>query len=157
MKTKLTLFFLSLVFICSAQSSLKYLTFNIEDVHQFSDSVALYANDDYKQVYEGIPLDNKIYYVTIYTNIANQNDSIVVMFRINLVGGTDDVINPGIPQYSFNKAIGKFNSLFPFWSSFMNPEAVEANILAKKKDEAIVKGATYDFDEVKTHWMIVKF
>jgi len=157
MKTKLTLFFLSLVFIGSAQSSLKYTTFNLEDVQEFSNSIALNAKDVFKLVSKGIPLDNKIYYVVTYTNTEDVNDSIVVMFRINYIGGTGDAINPGTPQYSFNRATGKFNSLFPFWSTFMNPTAVAADILDKKKDEVIVKGATYDLNDVETFWKIEKF
>jgi hypothetical protein len=157
MKTKLTLFFFSLIFICSAQSSLKYLTFNLDDVREFSDSIALNTKDVFKKVDEGIPIDNKIYYVITYTNTADASDSIIVMFRINYIGGTGDAVNPGTPQYSFNKATGKFNSLFPFWLNFMKPEAIQADILGKKKDETIVKGATYDFNEVKTHWKIEKF
>lgn len=157
MKTKLTLFFLSLVFIVSAQSSLKYLTFNLDDVRELADSIALNAKDVFKQVDEGIPIDNKIYYVITYTNTADAGDSIVVMFRINYIGGTGDAVNPGTPQYSFNKATGKFINLFPFWSTFMNPSAVAADILEKKKDEAIVKGATYDLNDVKIFWKIEKF
>jgi hypothetical protein len=95
--------------------------------------------------------------VITYTNTTDASDSIVVMFRINYIGGTGDAVNPGTPQYSFNKATGKFTTLFPFWLNFMKPEAVEANILEKKKDETIVKGATYDLNEIKTHWKIEKF
>lgn len=157
MKTKLTFFFLSLAFVCSAQSSLKYITFNLDDVREFSDSIALNAKGVFKLVEEGIPIDNKIYYVITYTNTSDASDSIVVMFRINYIGGTGDAVNPGTPQYSFNKTIGKFSSLFPFWVTFMNPSAVIGDILKKKKDEAIVNGATYDFNVMDTNWKIEKF
>jgi len=157
MKTKFILLFLLLAFICSAQSALKFITFNIPDVREFSDSIALNARETFKFDSEGIPLDNRIYYVVTYINTADASDSIVVMFRVNYIGGTGDAANPGTPQYSYNKTTGKFNNLYPFWLKFMNPGA-DINVLQnKKKDEAIVKGATYDFYEEKTHWKIEKF
>ena len=157
MKSKLTLLLLSVAFLCSAQSSLKFITFNLPDVRQLSDSVALNAKEVFKFKSEGVPQDNRIFYVVTYSNVADTNDSIIVMFRIDMIGGTQDYINPGTPQYLFNKITGKFSNLFPFWFKFMKPSADASVILEKKKDEAIVRGATYDFNEESTHWTIEKF
>lgn len=157
MKTKLSLFLLSLTMICSAQSSLKYITFNLDDVRQFSDSVALNAKDVFKYHSQGVPQDNRVFYVVTYLNAEDPSDSIVVMFRIDIIGGTQDYVNPGTPQYLFNKITGKFINLFPFWSKFMKPTAIASAIVEKKKDEAIVRGATYDFNVEASHWIIEKF
>jgi len=157
MKTKFILLFLSLVFAGSAQSHLKFLTFNTPDIREFSDSIALNAKETFKFNSEGVPLDNRIYYVVTYINTADVSDSIVVMFRINYIGGTGDAVNPGTPQYSYTRTTGKLMNLFPFWLKFMNPAAELAVLQNKKKDEAIVKGATYDFYQEKTHWRIEKF
>jgi len=157
MKTKLSLFFLVFAFMCNAQTWLKLKTLNLEDVRQISDSIALNAKESFKFKNAGVPLDNRIYYVMNYLNNTDVSDSIVVMFRINLVGGTDDVINPGTPLYSFTKVTGKFSNLFPFWVKFMKPTAIEKSVLDKTKDETIMKGATFDFHVDSTHWTIEKF
>jgi hypothetical protein len=157
MKTRLTLLFLAFAFICNAQSWLKLKTFNLEDVRQISDNIALNARDPFKLESQGIPEDNRIYYVVTYINKSDVSDSIVVMFRINYVGGTDDRINPGTPQYSFTKATGTFDSLFPFWIKFMKPTSIEETVKEKTKDEAIVKGATFDFNVELNRWTILKF
>ena len=157
MKTRLTLLFLAFAFICNAQSWLKLKTFNLEDVRQISDNIALNAREPFIFDNQGIPEDNRIYYVVTYINKSDVSDSIVVMFRINYVGGTDDRINPGTPQYSFTKATGTFDSLFPFWIKFMKPTSIEETVKAKTKDEAIVKGATFDFNVELNRWTIVKF
>ena len=157
MKTKLILLFMAVTFFCNAQSWLKLNTFNLEDVRQMSDSISLNAGEPFKFVSEGIPEDNRIYYVVTYINKSDVSDSIVVMFRINHVGGTDERTNPGTPQYSFNKAMGTFSSLFPFWVKYMKPTAIEATVKGKTKDEAIVKGATFDFNVELNRWTIVKF
>jgi len=122
-----------------------------------SDSFALNAKEAFKLKSEEIPVDNKIYYVVTYLNTTDASDSIVVMFRINYIGGTRDAINPGTPQYSYNKTTGKFANLFPFWIKFMKPEAIEATVLEKTKDETTVKGATFDLHTEFTRWTIEKF
>ena len=157
MKVKFIFLFLSLAFIGNAQSSLKFITFNLPDVREFSNSIALNANETFKFNSEGIPVDNRIFYVVTYINTSDKSDSIIVMFRVNYIGGTGDIANPGTPQYSYYKTTGKFRNLFPFWLKFMNPSADSTVIQTKKKDETIVKGATYDFNEEKTHWKIEKF
>jgi len=144
-------------FICNAQSWLKLNTFNLEDVRQISDSIALNAGESFKFRSEGIPEDNRIYYVVSYINKSDISDSIVVMFRINYIGGTDNIANPGTPQYSFTKTTGTFSSLFPFWIKYMKPAAIEETVKEKTKDEAIVKGATFDFNVELNRWTIVKF
>jgi len=157
MKTRLTLLFLALALICNAQSWLKLKTFNLEDVRQISDNIAQNAREPFKFESEGIPEDNRIYYVVTYINKSDVSDSIVVMFRINYVGGTDDRANPGTPQYSFTKITGTFSSLFPFWIKYMKPTAIEETVKEKTKDEAIVKGATFDFNTELNRWTIEKF
>ena len=157
MKTKLVFLFLSVACLCNAQSWLKLSTFNLEDVRQISDSIAMNAKETFKLNSEGIPQDNRIYYVVTYINTADATDSIVVMFRINYIGGTGDAVNPGTPQYSYTKTTGKFNNLFPFWFRFMKPSANEATVSGKTKDQAIVKGATFDFHVESTRWAIEKF
>ncbi|MDD4971470.1 MAG: hypothetical protein PHT07_18730 [Paludibacter sp.] len=157
MKTKLIFLFLSLALVCSAQSQLKFITFNIPDVRQFSDSIAMNAKETFKFDSQGVPLDNRIYYVVTYINTTDASDSIVVMFRINYIGGTGDAVNPGTPQYSYTRTTGKLQNLYPFWLKFMNPAAELSVLQDKKKDEAIVKGATYDFYQEKAHWRIEKF
>jgi len=157
MKTRLTFLFLMFAFICNAQSWLKLKTFNLEDVRQISDNVAMIAREPFKFESQGIPEDNRIYYVVTYINKSDASDSIVVMFRINYVGGTDDRTNPGTPQYSLTKATGTFDSLFPFWIKYMKPTAIEATVKEKTKDETIVKGATFDFNVELKRWTIEKF
>jgi hypothetical protein len=133
------------------------MTFNLPDVRQFSDSVALNAKEACKFESEGVWEDNRLFYRVKYANQDDADFPIEVFFRIDYVGGTDDLVNPGTPQYLFNKITGKFIDLFPFWSKFMNTSAIDTEILRKKKDEAIVRGATYDFNEEKTYWTIEKF
>ena len=157
MKTRLTLLFLAFAFICNAQSWLKLKTFNLEDVRQISDSIAMNAREPFKFESQGIPEDNRIYYVVTYINKSDVSDSIVVMFRINYVGGTDDRANPGTPQYSYTKTTGTFSSLFPFWIKYMKPTAIEETVKEKTKDEAKVKGATFDFNVELNRWTIEKF
>ena len=157
MKTKLILLFMAVTFFCNAQSWLKLNTFNLEDVRQMSDSISLNAGEPFKFVSEGIPEDNRIYYVVTYINKSDVSDSIVVMFRINYIGGTDDRINPGTPQYSYTKTTGTFSSLFPFWVKYMKPTAIEATVKEKTKDETVVKGATFDFNVELNRWTIEKF
>jgi hypothetical protein len=157
MKTKFIFLFLSLAVVCHGQSWLKLYTFNLEDVRQISDSIALNARDAFTFKSGEVPLDNRIYYVITYLNAADQSDSIVVMFRINYIGGTGDATNPGTPQYSYTKTTGKFTNLFPFWVKYMKPAAIEATVLEKAKDEATVKGATYDFHTEAARWTIEKF
>ena len=157
MKTKLIFLFLTLAVVCHGQSWLKLYTFNLEDVRQISDSNALNAKDAFTFKSGEVPVDNRIYYVITYLNAADPGDSIVVMFRINYIGGTGDATNPGTPQYSYTKTTGKFNSLFPFWVKYMKPAAIEATVLEKTKDEATVKGATYDFHTEAARWTIEKF
>jgi len=157
MKSKLVILFLSLAFMCQGQSWFKLNTFNLEDVRQMSDSFALNAKETFKLKSEEIPVDNKIYYVVTYLNTSDASDSIVVMFRINYVGGTRDAINPGTPQYSYNKTTGKFTNLFPSWIKFMKPAADEATVLKKTKDETTVKGATFDLHTEYNRWAIEKF
>jgi hypothetical protein len=156
MKTKFVFLFLSMAFICNAQS-LKYITFNIPDVRQFSDSVALNAKEALKFESQGVWEDNKLFYRVKYTNLDDADFPLEVFFRIDMIGGTDDIVNPGTPQYIFNKITGKFIDLFPFWSGFIKTNADSDLILQKQKDETIVKGATYDFNVEKTHWTIEKF
>ena len=157
MKTKLILLFLAVTFFGNAQSWLKLNTFNLEDVRQISDSIALNAGESFKLVSQNIPEDNRIYYVVTYINKSDASDSIVVMFRINYIGGTDERTNPGTPQYSFTKTTGTFSSLFPFWEKYMKPTAIEATVKAKTKDETILKGATFDFNVELNRWTIEKF
>jgi len=157
MKIKLVFLFLSLAWVCSAQTSLKFTTFNLPDVREFSDAIAANAQETFKIDSEEIPIDNRIFYVVTYLNTADASDSIVVMFRVNYIGGTGDATNPGTPQYSYYKTTGKFKNIFPFWLKYMNPSADSTIIQNKKKDETIVKGATYDFNEENTHWKIEKF
>jgi len=157
MKTKLTFLFLLLAFLCHAQPSLKYITFNTPDVRQFADSVAYNAQEEFRFVNEGVSPDNRTLYEVNYTNTADSLVAIVVLFRIDMVGGTDNQYNPGTPQYLFNKITGRFNDIFPFWHKFMHPEAIESVVLEKKKDEAIVRGATYDLTDGPTGWSIEKF
>jgi len=157
MKTKMILLFLVVAFSCNAQSWFKLNTFNLEDVRQISDSIALNAGEPFKLVSQNIPEDNKIYYVVTYINKSDVSDSIVVMFRINYIGGTDDRINPGTPQYSYTKTTGTFSSLFPFWVKYMKPTAIEATVKEKTKDETVVKGATFDFNVELNRWTIEKF
>ena len=157
MKKNLIFLLLTLSFICSAQSFLKYITLNLPDVRQFSDSVALNAKEVFKYESEGVWEDNKLFYAIKYKNTNDVDFPILVFYRINYVGGTDDIVNPGTPQYSFYKITGKFIDLFPFWSKFMNSTAKADEILKKQKDEAIVKGATYDFNVEKNYWRIEKF
>jgi len=156
MKTRIVFLFLSIAFICNAQS-IKFTTFNLPDVRQFSDSVALNAKEALKFEIQGIWEDNKLFYRVKYTNLDDADFPLEVFFRIDMIGGTDDQSNPGTPQYIFNKITGKFIDLFPFWSGFMKTDADSKLILQKNKDEAIVKGATYDFNAEKTHWTIEKF
>jgi len=157
MKTKLILVLLALASICMAQPALKYITFNAPDVRQFADSVAMNVADEYEFRNQGVSADNRTLYVVNYNNVADSLVKIVVTFRIHLVGGTDDQVNPGSPQYIFEKIAGRFNDIYPFWSKFMHPKAVQSVVLDKKKDEAIVRGATYDFAEEGAGWSIVKF
>jgi len=102
-------------------------------------------------------VDNRIYYVVTYLNTTDASDSIVVMFRINYVGGTDDIANPGTPQYSYTKTTGKFTNLFPFWVNYMKPTAIEEIVKQKTIDETIVKGATFDLHVELNRWAIEKF
>jgi len=157
MKAKFILLFLSLTLLCNAQSWLKLQTFNLDDVRQLSDNVVGNAAETFKFVSAEAPVDNRIFYVVTYINTEDATDSLVVMFRIDMVGGTDDMVNPGTPQYLFDKITGKFSNLFPFWIRFMKPEANEQTIKDKKKDETTVKGATFDFHTESTRWTIEKF
>ena len=133
------------------------MTFNLPDVRQFADSVALNAKEAVRFESEGVWEDNRLFYRVKYTNLDDADFPIEVFFRIDLIGGTDDLNNPGTPQYLFNKITGKFIDLFPFWSKFMNTSAIATELLEKKKDETIVRGATYDFTVEKTYWTIEKF
>jgi len=157
MKTRLIFLFLSLAFLCNAQSWLKLNTFNLDDVREISDSIAVNARGNFKIQSAEVPVDNRVYFVITYLNTADANDSIVVMFRINYIGGTGDAVNPGTPQYSYTKTTGKFSSLFPFWVKYMKTAAIEQTVLDKSKDEAIVKGATFDFFVELGRWTIEKF
>lgn len=157
MRTKFVLLFLAVTVFCNAQSWFKLNTFNLEDVRQISDSIAMNAGEPFKFVSQNIPEDNRIYYVVTYINKSDVSDSIVVMFRINYVGGTDERTNPGTPQYSYTKTTGTFSSLFPFWVKYMKPTAIEATVKEKRKDETIVKGATFDLNVELNRWAIEKF
>src|ERR1035437_5966126 len=137
MKTILTFLFLILVLTVSAQASLKYITFNSADVRQFADSVALNAEDEFQFRNQGVSADNRTLYVVNYITATDTLIKITVTFRIHLVGGTDDQVNQGSPQYVFEKITGRFNDIYPFWSKFMHPEADEVNVTTKRKDEAI--------------------
>lgn len=136
---------------------LKYITFNLPDVREFSDSIVMNAKEAFKFESQGVLEDNRLFYEVKYTNIDDADFPLEVLFRIDMIGGTDDLANPGTPQYLFNKINGKFIDLYPFWSKFMNSSANAENILLKKKDEAIVNGATYDFVQEKNRWTIEKF
>ena len=157
MKARLIVFFLAVAFSCNAQSWFKLITFNLEDVRQISDSMAFNARETFKFRSAEVPVDNRIYYVVTYLNTTDASDSIVVMFRINYVGGTDDVVNPGTPQYSYNKTTGKFTNLFPFWVKYMKSTAIEEKVKQKTIDETIVKGATFDLHVELNRWAIEKF
>ncbi len=156
MKTILTFLFLLMVLTVSAQS-LKYITFNARDVRQFADSVAMNAQEEYRFRNEGVSADNRTRYEVNYVTPADTLVTITVTFIIHLVGGTDDQVNQGSPQYVFEKITGRFNDIYPFWTKFMHPEADEAVVRDKRKDEATVRGATYDLVEGATEWSIVKF
>ena len=156
-KIILTTLFLSLVFISNAQLTLKFRTFNLTDVREISDSIALNAKESFKFVDEGIPVDNKIYYVVNYCNVNDSTNTIKIMFRIDYMGINPTFQDQGPALYLFYKITGKFINLFPFWSKFMNINAVADEIFKIGKDETNVGGATFDFNVESENWTIEKF
>jgi hypothetical protein len=157
MKITLTTLFLSLVFICNAQLTLKFRTFNLTDVREISDSIALNAKESFKFVGEGIPVDNKTYYIVDYCAENDSTNTIKILFRVDYIGINQTFHEPGIAQYLFYKITGKFDNLFPFWAKFMKNNAVADEVLKTGKDETNVGGATFDFNVEGQHWIIEKF
>jgi hypothetical protein len=157
MKIIFATFFLSLSVICNAQLTLKFRTFNLTDVREISDSIALNANDKFKFVSEGIPVGNRIYYVVNYCNTEDSNNTIEVLFRIDYVGAIQTFEDPGTALYLFDKVNGQFVNLFPFWQKVMKKTAVAVDILKVGKDETNVGGATFDFNVESDYWAIEKF
>lgn len=157
MKTILTTLLLSLVLTCNAQLTSKFRTFNLADVREISDSIALNAKESFKFVGEGIPVGNLIYYVVNYCNVNDSTNTIKILFRIDYIGVNQTYQDPGTAQYLFNKITGKFINLFPFWSIFMKNTAVADEVLKNGKDETKVNGATFDFNIESNHWNIEKF
>ena len=155
MKIILTIIFLSLVLICNAQ--LKFRTFNLADVREISDSIALNAKESFKFEAGGIPEGDRIYYVVNYCNVNDSTNTIKILFRIDYMGVNQTNQDQGTAQYLFYKVSGSFINLFPFWSKFMKKNAVETEIFKAKKDETNVGGATFDFTVESDHWTIEKF
>ena len=158
MRIILTTLLLTIALTCNAQLRLKFRTFNLTDVREISDSIALNASGNFKFVSEGIPAGNLIYYVVNYCNLNDSTNTIEVLFRIDYVGGVNQTFHdPGTAMYLFDKVTGQFIDLFPFWSKFMKNTAIEDKILKAGKDEANVGGATFDFKIDSQHWTIEKF
>ncbi|MEI6755105.1 MAG: hypothetical protein WCK78_18330 [Paludibacter sp.] len=157
MRIKLTTLLLSLVLICNAQLTLKLRTFNLADVRETSDSIALNAKESFKYSGEGIPIGNLQYYVVNYCNVNDSTNTIKVMFRIDYVGVNQTYENLGTAQYLFYKVTGQFINLFPFWWKFMKKSAIADEVLKAGKDETNVGGATFDFNVESDHWVIEKF
>ena len=141
----------------NAQLTLKFRTFNLSDLREISDSVALNAAERFKFVNEGVPVDNRLYYVLNYYAVNDSINTIAVFFRIDYMGVNQTFQDPGTAQYLFYKVNGRFADLFPFWSKFMKKNAMKDGILKTGKDEANVGGATFDFNSVGQHWTIEKF
>lgn len=157
MKIILSTLFLTILLSCNAQLTLKFRTFSLADVREISDSVALNAAERNKFVNEGVPIDNRLYYVLNYSALNDTTIHIAVFFRIDYMGVNQTYQDPGTAQYLFYKVSGQFADLFPFWLGIMKKNAVKAEILKTGKDETKVGGATFDFKSSGKDWIIEKF
>jgi len=155
MKTKLTLLFLVLTFIVSAQ--LPLTTNSLINVRNISDSLAFNAKQAFKFDKQSIGKNDKNFYLLKYTNLTNAESPMVVVFRIKMIGSNPNLQTPGTPEYSFYKVTGTFLDLFPFWVKFMNPGAIALNVSQKKEDKAIVNNETYYIKEDGSNWIIIKY
>ena len=157
MKIKLTTLFLVIALTSNAQLTLKFRTFSLADVREISDSIALNAKESFKFAGEGIPDDNRTYYIVNYCHENDSTNTIKVLFRIDYMGVNQTYQNPGTAQYLFYKVSGSFINLFPFWLSVMKKTASADEILKTGKDEMNVGGTTFDFTIESGHWTIEKF
>ena len=128
MKTKLTLFFLSIAFICSAQT-LQFAFKNINDVRQTTDSIVSNAKRTFKFQSINRHRDAKTSYIVKYVNVNDSTDVIPVLVNTTIIGENKDLEIKGTTQYIIKFTQGKFLDLFPFWKKFINPTATEDDII----------------------------
>jgi gamma-glutamylcysteine synthetase len=134
MKTRLTTLLLAFTFICSAQS-VKYITDNLNDVRQLSDSIALNAKRTFKYSKQGIPNEGKYVYLVKYINTVDTTEVMYIKFHIKMVGANEDLEIAGTRQYVFEYVSGRYLDLFPFWKKFVNT--------SEDIEELTKKGVTY--------------
>jgi len=151
MKTKLLSLFLVLAFTCSAQT-VKFITDNLKDVRQTADSIALNAKRTYKFSSEGLVKDTYIYRLR-YVNVTDSTDRMAVFFNMRMKGSNQALELTGTPEYTFNKAFGKFLDLFPFWKRQINQTADQVKV-STDNDEATLNGKRFYFRPQSEFWEI---
>ncbi len=130
MKTKLTILFLALAFICNAQS-LKFSFENINDVRQTTDSIVSGAKRTFKflSISRERRRIEKTSFIVKYVNANDSTDIIPVLIRTAKIGENKDLEIKGTVQYSVKFTQGRFLDLFPFWKKFINKNADEHKIV----------------------------
>lgn len=157
---KRNLLFAYLTFsVLAINAQVKFISSDLSDVRQLADSIVLSAKRDFVFKKEGKALNSHNHYVVLYTEQGNDENQMLVAFRIKMVGWNEALEIEGTPEYRFERVSGKFLDLFPFWKSHINPEA-DAEIITtsnRKKDEVLVDGFRFVLKETGTNWEIRRF
>lgn len=154
MKKLLLSLFLVLAITCSAQT-VKFITYNLKDVRQTSDSIALNAKRTYRFSSEGQVKDTYIYRIR-YVNVSDSTDIINVFFRVRMKGANKAMELAGTPEYIFSKAYGKFLDLFQFWKRQINPTSDQVKV-STDNDEVKLNGKRFYFRPQSEFWEISMF
>jgi len=152
MKTKFTLLFLVLTFICTAQTSLKFVSGNKGDMRTLADSIVLNAKHTFKYAKEGQIKESSVYFFK-YVNITDTTNVLALYYNIKMKGENVALEVTGTPEYTFYAAKGKFLDLFPFWKRYINRNADIAKI-STSQDDKTINGSQFYLQEDSGQWKL---
>ncbi|WP_165042553.1 hypothetical protein [Dysgonomonas sp. ZJ709] len=152
MKLKITIIlFLSFCFL-SAQSQIKFISSDKNDMRILADSIVSNAKRNY--VFKSETNKGRYQYSLNYINIEDNNDQLSVDINIRWVGESRDLEIEGTPEFRFDYVRGRYLDLFPFWKKFINNED-NLEELAKKKATYILKNnQRYVFSSGNDFWTL---
>lgn len=158
MKMLLLLLFLAFSTV-TISAQVKFISSDLNDIRQLADSIALNAKREFVFQKEGKALNSADHYVVLYKEKDNEENRMMVAFRIRMIGENDALEIEGIPEYRFEQVAGKFLDLFPFWNKYVNPKA-DAEVITTsrlEKDEVIIDGDRFVLKNANTIWEIRRF
>lgn len=149
---KLTISFLALAFMCNAQTSLKFVSDNQNDMRTLADSIVLNAKHTFKFIKEGHIKESTVYYYK-YVNVTDTTDVLPVFYSMKMKGENAALEVTGTPEYTFYAAKGKFLDLFPFWKRYINLNA-DISKISTSQDDKTINGSQFYLQEDSGQWKL---